>query len=537
MKQIENLMAKQMRQIEKLRAKKCKLLMISLLLMTSLPIMMVRAETIEPSYNYYQAFDDKNDWVDTQGETTTSSGLLFPNVIWNGLARTYHNFNVSYDNIDLVCIPICNKQNSTGYLRFSLFDSLDATGTEVFKLEWSGRNETEGRIRFWHNGSLVYNSGWLDIYKDWNQEFRIIREDSSAKLFIDNIQKWSTNNSLESLILSAAFEFTKFKLYIDMIDICVPGSVQVLDSSFLSQNDSLISSHFKFEVDIPETYKYKLEYRVYHDYWTEWNVVRNEQNNYTVGTNYQVDEDIYNINPLDTMIQVRWSIYSKGGYILIDSYTSDEFQIIYAKIMEKSYLSWEANKCTSHLWFYVNISYTYYLQVQYRIEPEEGVWGDWNLLRWSCDNYSNEGTGIYYVQDTFGFKNGDRMEVNWSIHINYGNKSLDTCSKQIKVTFPSILSSTYIYKKPFGRLFIAYSRMYFNIYTAKTYRFIIYWRWRDRGRIWTPWREFVSFNCYYNVGSSYLIESYLGYFFLNGDVQCRWFIYDASGTYLFSSYP
>ncbi|MFX0181444.1 MAG: hypothetical protein ACFE95_00070 [Candidatus Hodarchaeota archaeon] len=527
-----------MRQYEKLTTKKRKILMLSILLMTSLPIMTVRAEIAECNYNYYQPFDNNKDWVDTHGETTTASGLLFANIIWNGLARTYHNFDAAYDSIDLVCLPICQKQNDTGHLRFFLFDTLNATGTEVFKLEWSGRNRTEGRIKFWHNGSLVYNSEWLDLYKDWNEKFRITREGSSAKLHINGSLKWSTNNSVDNLILSTAVEFTNFGLYVDLIDVCIPGSVQVLDSSLITQDDNLIKSHFKVDVNISETYKFKLEYRVQHENWTEWYEVRNEQRYYNEGINYQLEENVSNVTPLDTKIQVRWSIYSKGGYILIDSFTSDEYHITHAKIMENSYLSWEANECTSHLWFYINTSYTYYIMVQHRIKSKEGVWGDWNLLRWSCDNYSSEGTGIYYVNDTFNIEDGDRIEVNWSIHINYNNKSLDTRVEQINVSFPIVLSSSCVYKQSYGRWFFkAYSRMYFDINTANTYKITVDWRWRERGRDWTNWEKLADKNSYYDVGSSYLFELSLGYFLRNGDVQCRWSIYDASGAYLFSCYP
>ncbi len=527
-----------MKQYKKLKTKRIRILLLifSLVSITFLPLVMVRAE--RTGYNYYQPFDNNNDWVDTHGETTTVSGLLFANIIWNGLARTYHNFDSAYDSIDFVCAPICYKQDDIGHLRFILFDTLDATGKEVFKLEWSGQNRTEGRIKFWHNGSLAYNSEWLDLYKEWNGKFRITRKGSSVKLYIDGSQKWSTNDAADNSILSAAIEFTKIALYVDLIDVCIPSSVQVLNSSLITQNDNLIKSYFKFEINVSEIYKFKVEYRVHHDNWTEWYIVSNEQIYYDKGTNYQLEEDVYNINPLDTKVQVKWSIYSKGGYILIDSHTSDEYCITHAKIMDNSYLSWEADVCTSHFWFYVNISYAYYLMVQCRIKPEEGVWGDWNLLRWSGDNYSSEGTGIYYVSDTFNIEDGDTIEVNWSIHINNGNTLLDTRVEQINMNFPIVLSSSYVYKQWYGRyVYKAYSRMYFDINTANIYKFIVDWRWKGRGKGWTKWEEFTNLNGYYDVGSPYLFELYLGYFLRNEYVQCRWSIYDANGAYLFSCYP
>ncbi len=527
-----------MKQNNKIDTRKIMILvfLFSMTLLTWLPLVVVHAQTT--GHNYYQPFNTKNDWIDTHGETTAASGLLFANIIWNGLARTYHNFDLAYDSIDFACAPICYKQDNLGHLRLILFDTLDAKGTEVFKLEWSGQNTTEGRIKFWHNGSLVYNSEWLDSYKDWNGEFRITRKGSSANLYIDGYQKWSTNDTVDNSILSAAIEFTKINLLVDLIDICIPRSAQVLESSLVTQNDNMISSYFKFEINISEMYKFKVEYRVHQDNWTEWYVVSNEQIYYDQGTNYQIEGEICSVDPLDTKVQVRWSIYSKGGHILIDSLTSTENNISHVKIMDNSYLSWKADKCTSHLWFYVNISYEYYLMVQCRIKSEGGGWGNWTLLRWTGNNYSSEGTGIYYVIDTFYIEDDDTMEVNWSIHMNNKTTVLDTRTEQINVNFPEVSPSSYVDKQWYGRwIYIAYSRMHFDINTANIYTFIVDWRWKERGQGWTSWAVFAIMNSYYDVGSRYLYVSLLGYFLRTEDVQCRWSIYDANGAFLFSRYP
>ena len=72
---------------KKLRKRIIILLLIFSLVSTYLPlVIVVRAD--RAGYNYYQTFDNKNDWVDTHGETTTDSGLLFANIIWNGLKQT-----------------------------------------------------------------------------------------------------------------------------------------------------------------------------------------------------------------------------------------------------------------------------------------------------------------------------------------------------------------------------------------------------------------------------------------------------------------
>ncbi len=137
---------------------------------------------------------------------------------------------------------------------------------------------------------------------------------------------------------------------------------------------------------------------------------------------------------------------------------------------------------------------------------------------------------------------GDRIDVCWEVLSPTTANTLNVEDTTTSLTLPDavVLTSSYIYRYDFPIPYKAKSRMYFDIGISGNYTIVVsykryIWGPPPYGGAWdSTWTQVYNEMYYYDAGTNYFLENYLGEFdWWVTKLKCCWSIYDDQNNLIF----